>query len=1105
MSKAYDRVNIFILQKAMTHLKIPAPFITFITNLFTKRTNQIFTYHGTTDPYNVLVGIDQGEVICPLLWCIYYDPLLCYVQSQRNLGYQLSHSWSSSATGPTDQSLSADIPDTAFIDDTTWITSSQSTMESILSIADSFFILNDILINDDKAILLTNDQLPESREAQFNLPYRSLTIKARPVHATERVLGVWITLQRSDKFIIPQIKQEISQVCNTLKYKKVTDKQLLYVFNAVVIPRLEYRSQLVFFSEDLCLTLMAPFRKLFKHKLNLNQCIPNAILSTNLLYNFRSLYEVKVHSMFTNLVCLLNDPNLTGLTTKIRIRQLQSYLHLAQCPLIDWPFTPSTVFKDNIADVLSVLPHFNLSLDCDPSWSNNIQGGVNPIVSTIPHPVYLKSLSSLKCQRVMFVDQLFSSDGLFLITWQDRRLFHPSLTNHVPKWFKLLESLVLSSPNTSRRLLPRWIVPSRPPVFPATIFFQNLRIPYGSWSFHWSAPRQSLIIGKVLKCLNDDVLIEHWAYSPQVLDISPSNQPARFSLCTGCSFNDPLITHPSYFPKRQRSPCALSCKRDTILKVPSYQKQQSFVIFRTSLFQLKDLARYHYHSNLLLPQEEDLPDPFVPQEVSSHLTQRIFANQPCLPQLIQFIKLFRPRSSFTFYTDGSVMNLGSSDIKAGCAWCEINTVVPSTFQTAVAVDWISSLKTELMAVITAIATLPPDCTVSIYTDSKSLIDKFLLIQNSSFSFFEYARPNLKDTYTTLWFVLFSYIQQFNISISFHKVKAHNNNYWNETTDQLAKLACNLASPITSVISNLFSVTLMYNSTAIMTPLRPFLKDITQAQGFHKFVTLRRNLKYRHLDINWLLTSRHLRGDTSNLATTFQSSYYKAKRIKLLLEELPTVHFLQHTMPHIYDHTWCCTWCSDTESFVHVWTCSARLPAQQLVLSSSKQHLIECLSVVCPTATFQHPLLLPIFAHPTWWSFSYHPSQFTFIDFIKGLIPSEFVSCVHNITHNAPLTAEICLNFLHRVFITSQQHLWLPRCSAMIEQEKFHGITRRQKLLRQPQGSNSFSRSAHIDFSTFSSIDDKWPHSLLLIDKMTSFGKHYTLFRWVLTCRSSSYR
>jgi len=63
-------------------------------------------------------------------------------------------------------------------------------MELILSIADSFFILNDILINDDKAVLLTNDQLPESRKALFNLPMHSFTIKAHPIQAAERVLGI---------------------------------------------------------------------------------------------------------------------------------------------------------------------------------------------------------------------------------------------------------------------------------------------------------------------------------------------------------------------------------------------------------------------------------------------------------------------------------------------------------------------------------------------------------------------------------------------------------------------------------------------------------------------------------------------------------------------------------------------------------------------------------------------------------------------------------------------------------------------------------------------------------------------------------------------------
>jgi len=159
------------------------------------------------------------------------------------------------------------------------------------------------------------------------------------------------------------------------------------------------------------------------------------------------------------------------------------------------------------------------------------------------------------------------------------------------------------------------------------------------------------------------------------------------------------------------------------------------------------------------------------------------------------------------------------------------------------VDWISSIKAEFMAVLTAVATFPPDCTVHIYTDSKAIIDKFHMIQSLSSSYFDHAKPNLKDTYTSLWFILFNYIRQHKISITLHKVKTHNNNYWNEQTDYLAKMACDLSSPITSLISDRFSITPMYNSTAIMTPLCLFLKHLTQAQGFYKFITLRRNSKY----------------------------------------------------------------------------------------------------------------------------------------------------------------------------------------------------------------------------------------------------------------------
>ena len=91
LSKAYDRVNVYMLNKALARLKIPTHCINFISNLFYKRTNQIISYNGFTDPYNLLIGIDQGEIISPLLWCIYYDPLLAEIQAQPALGYTITH------------------------------------------------------------------------------------------------------------------------------------------------------------------------------------------------------------------------------------------------------------------------------------------------------------------------------------------------------------------------------------------------------------------------------------------------------------------------------------------------------------------------------------------------------------------------------------------------------------------------------------------------------------------------------------------------------------------------------------------------------------------------------------------------------------------------------------------------------------------------------------------------------------------------------------------------------------------------------------------------------------------------------------------------------
>ncbi|PKY32287.1 hypothetical protein RhiirB3_450369 [Rhizophagus irregularis] len=104
-----------------------------------------------------------------------------------------------------------------------------------------------------------------------------------------------------------------------MKYKRLTDKQVLYIYNSLIIPRIEYRSQITIFNKSESTSVIAPFRKIFKHKLHLALFIPNAILNNNFIYTFRDLYELQLQSKISNYNLQINSRGLLGIITDIRI------------------------------------------------------------------------------------------------------------------------------------------------------------------------------------------------------------------------------------------------------------------------------------------------------------------------------------------------------------------------------------------------------------------------------------------------------------------------------------------------------------------------------------------------------------------------------------------------------------------------------------------------------------------------------------------------------------------------------------------------------------------------------------------------------------------
>src|SRR6185436_10346218 len=66
ISKAYDSMSSFALQKTMERIKVPTQIIPTPNNILENRSNKVITFYGLSDPCKVHDGIDQGDAISPL-------------------------------------------------------------------------------------------------------------------------------------------------------------------------------------------------------------------------------------------------------------------------------------------------------------------------------------------------------------------------------------------------------------------------------------------------------------------------------------------------------------------------------------------------------------------------------------------------------------------------------------------------------------------------------------------------------------------------------------------------------------------------------------------------------------------------------------------------------------------------------------------------------------------------------------------------------------------------------------------------------------------------------------------------------------------------------
>jgi hypothetical protein len=323
-----------------------------------------------------------------------------------------------------------------YLDDTTWFGTSLDQINKKLSIANEFYNIAKIQINVDKYKILTNDKQTLRNLISFNINNKIIQPQVTPINNCERILRLYINIRNKPQHTIKKGKAIVQSHYYMLKKKKLTHDHIRYIINKIIIPKLEYIFQHTILSYTQCQQIMAPLKKLFKHHIHLLLNASDNIIYNSLFPSINNLFDILVKSQLNTLSALFNTPVLREIAIQ-KIYNLQNELWLPNIPTDIIQFAQLSNNHSYLVKSLSLINQYRFNLDI--TFNSNTIGGTTPIHEYLPD-LSLNDINSLKKKRIMFMDQLVSPDGNYLLIWLEVKTYHQNnYKGPKPKWFKNLE------------------------------------------------------------------------------------------------------------------------------------------------------------------------------------------------------------------------------------------------------------------------------------------------------------------------------------------------------------------------------------------------------------------------------------------------------------------------------------------------------------------------------------------------------------------------------------------------------------------------------------------------------------------------------------------
>ncbi len=213
---------------SMERIGLPPLVATLFKNIYARRRISVNTAFGATEESTPNRGLEQGDVISPQIWNIFYDPLLVAL-NRTGAGYTMGNKT---------------IAHGALADDLTLVADKPERMAELCKVVDEFFGLHDIKLNCAKSVHVVN----VTRTGGY-WPPPPLRFACggdqdvgQVLSRTDgfRLLGAQLRLDGSPKAAEKIMMEVADQVATVIRRHAMDVNTTRMVVNTVLIPKLEY-------------------------------------------------------------------------------------------------------------------------------------------------------------------------------------------------------------------------------------------------------------------------------------------------------------------------------------------------------------------------------------------------------------------------------------------------------------------------------------------------------------------------------------------------------------------------------------------------------------------------------------------------------------------------------------------------------------------------------------------------------------------------------------------------------------------------------------------------------------------------------------------------